>query len=96
MHHPSPPKTKVRVERLIEVDHFLKELDYVRPTMPEVVGLAKLTILEDNEPVIKIVIKRRWPQFRYVPRTQRIDLDGLFEMIHTDPGIVIRRVTTKL
>ena len=56
MHHPNPPKRKIQVERLTEIDRFLHELDYVRSTMPEPVGLAKLTILEDNEPVIKLTI----------------------------------------
>ena len=65
-------------------------------TMPENRGLAKIVILEDNEPVIKMVIKKRWPQLRYVPRTHRIDLDGLFELIHSLTGVSIRHIGTKM
>ena len=90
------PTKKIQVERTTEVDRFSRELDYVPPTMPEILGLAKLILLEDNEPVIKLTVKRRRPRFRYVPRTQRIDLDGLFDTIANDPGITIRHIVTKL
>ena len=76
------------------VDYFVNQLDFVPASMPKHKGLAKLIILEDNEPVIKLTIKQRWPQFKYVPRTHRIDLDWLFERF-ADPCIGIRYVDTK-
>ena len=79
-----------------DVDTFIQNIDYVPSNMPLAVGPAKLCLLEDNEPVIKMANKRRWPQFRYVPRTQKIDLDWLFERISTDPGIRLRYINTKI
>ena len=75
---------------------FAKLLDYVPGSLPKENSLAKLCILEDNEPVLKMAVKQRWPALRYVARTQRIDLDWLFERIAYDPGIMIRYVNTKL
>ena len=63
--------------------------------MPEYKGQADLIVLEDNEPVIKMTVKQRWPQLRYVPRTHKIDLDWLFERFAKDSGIKIRYVNTK-
>ena len=73
---------------------FAKLLDYVPGSLPKENSLAKLCILEDNEPVLKMAVKQRWPALRYVARTQRIDLDWLFERIAYDPGIMIRYVNT--
>ena len=74
---------------------FEESVDYVSKTVPPPKGRAQLVILRDNEAVIKISIKMRWPQLRYVPRTQRIDLDFVFERIHTDPGVFIKYINTK-
>ena len=62
---------------------FIKAIDYVPNTLPPSSGLGLLVILEDNEPVIKICIKQRWPQFRHVPRTHRINLDWLMRQGET-------------
>ena len=74
---------------------FEKMLDYVPCNIPVSSGLGQLFMLEDNEPVIKISIKRRWPQLKHVPRTHRIDLDWIFDRINEDPGVNIRHVGTK-
>ena len=55
----------------------------------------KLVLFEDNEPVIKMVIKGRSPALGHVPRTHRVDLDWLFERCQYDPAIKIRFVPTK-
>ena len=79
-----------------EVHAFDKMLDYVPCNVPKSSGLGKLIILEDNEPVIKMTMKRRWPQLRHVPRTHRIDLDWLFDRLNEDPGVRMSHIGTKL
>ena len=69
-------------------------IDFAPPTLPEQ-GRAKLSILEDNEAVIKIPIKGRSPNLRYVGRTHRVDLDIVSECFRKDTGIAIRFVGTK-
>ena len=51
--------------------------------------------LEDNESVIKMIIKGRSPNLRHVGRTHRVDLDWLFERITKDPAIFVKWVGTK-
>ena len=74
---------------------ILMNVDYVPPSAPLTNGRACLIIMEDNEAVIKMCIKGRSPNMRHVIRTQRVDLDWLFERIMTDPAITIKYVNTK-
>ena len=52
-------------------------------------------IFEDNEAVIKMIIKGRSPTMRHVSRTHRVALDWLFDRINWDPKIQIKYVDTK-
>ena len=72
------------------------DVDFVPRTMPEATNLGRLVILEDNDAVIKMLIRGRTDRLRHVPRTHRIDLDWLFEIIKNDPGINIKYISTKL
>ena len=54
-----------------------------------------LYIFEDNEAVIKMIIKGRSPTMRHVPRTHRVALDWLFDRITLDPKIQIKYTDTK-
>ena len=54
-----------------------------------------LYIFEDNEAVIKMIIKERSPTMRHVSRTLRIALDWLFDRINLDPKIQIKYIDTK-
>ena len=56
---------------------------------------ARLFVFEDNEAVIKIIIKGRSPTTRHVSRTRRVALDWLFDRINLDPKIQIRYIDTK-
>ena len=56
---------------------------------------SKLFIFEDNEAVIKMIIKGRSPTMRHVSRTHRVAPDWLFDRINFDPKIQIRYVDTK-
>ena len=56
---------------------------------------ALLYVFEDNEAVIKMIIKGRSPILRHVSRTHRVALDWLFDRINLDPKIRIKYVNTK-
>ena len=56
---------------------------------------ALLYVFEDNEAVIKMIIKGRSPTMRHVSRTHRVALDGLFDRINLDPRIQIKYIDTK-
>ena len=56
---------------------------------------ALLYVFEDNEAVIKMIIKGRSPTIRHVSRTHRVALDWLFDRINLDPKIQIKYIDTK-
>ena len=56
---------------------------------------ALLYIFEDNEAVIKMIIKGRSPTMRHVSRTHRVALDVLFDRINLDSKIQIKYIDTK-
>ena len=54
-----------------------------------------LYVFEDNEAVIKMIIKGRSLTMRHVSRTHRVPLDWLFDRINLDPKIQIKYIDTK-
>ena len=56
---------------------------------------ALLYVFEDNEAVIKMLIKGMSPTMRHVSRTHRVALDWLFDRINLDPKIQIKYIDTK-
>ena len=56
---------------------------------------ALLYIFEDNEAVIKMIIKVRSPTMRHVSRTHRVAFDWLFDRINLDPKLQIKYIDTK-
>ena len=74
----------------------LEYADWVPPSMPLLSSNTKMIFVQDNDAVIKLVIKSRAPTLKHVPRTHRIDLDWLFERINSDPAIFGRYIHTKL
>ena len=74
---------------------MLEDVDYAPPTYPMASGAMKLLLFEDDESVIKMVIKGRSPALGRVPRTHRVDLGRLFERCQYDSAIKIRFVFTK-
>ena len=56
---------------------------------------ALLFVFEDNEAVIKMIIKGRSPTMRHVSRTHRVALDWLFDGINLDTKIQIKHIDTK-
>ena len=56
---------------------------------------ALLYVFEDNEAVIKMIIKGRSLVMRHVSRTNRVALDWLFDRINLDREIQIKYIDTK-
>ena len=56
---------------------------------------ALLYVFEDNEAVIKMIIKGRSPTMRHVSRTHRVALDWLFDRINLDSKIQFKYIDTK-
>ena len=52
-------------------------------------------VFEDNEAVIKMIIKGRSPTMRHVSRTHRVALDWVFDLINLDTKIQIKYIVTK-
>lgn len=94
---PNGPKLlgKSAATKLSPAEKFVKDIDYTPYSLPITYGLAKMFVFEDNEAVIKMVIKGRSPNLRHVPRTQRVDLDWLLERINLDPAVKLKYVGTK-
>jgi len=70
-------------------------VDYVPPSLPISWGRGQLYCFEDNDAVIKMIVKGRSPNLRHVGRTHRVDLDWLFDRLRKDPGIFVKWVGTK-
>ena len=87
--NPNPNKTGNR-----DVDQ-LSHVDYVTTNANSSQGESQLYIFEDNEALIKMIIKGRSPTMRHVSRTHRVALDWLFDRINLDPKIQIKYVDTK-
>ena len=68
---PKVPCPMAALEALLDVDN-------VPPTYPMSSGDVKIVIFEDNESVIKMVVKGRSPALGHVSRTHRVDLDWIF------------------
>ena len=58
-------------------------------------GESQLYLCEDNEAVIKMIVKGRSPTMRHVSRTHMVALDWLFDRITLDLKIQIRYIDTK-
>ena len=56
---------------------------------------ALLYAFEDNEAVIKMIIKGRSPTMGHVSRTHRVALDWWFDRINLDPKIQNKHIDTK-
>ena len=73
----------------------LTNIDHVPSTGTHSGSNAVLYVFEDNEAVIKMIVKGRSPIMRHVSRTHRVALDWLFDRINLDPKMQIKYVDTK-
>ena len=65
----------------------LDTVDFISSNVNSSWKEALLYIFEDNEAVIKMIIKGRSPTMRHVSRTRRVALDWLFDRINQDSKI---------
>ena len=86
----SPTRKKIhgKIDDLNNVDFISSNVNSDRKE-------AMLYIFEDNEAVIKMILKGRSPTMRHVSRTHRVALDWLFDRNNLDPKIHIKYPDTK-
>ena len=77
------------------VTNDLDNVDFISSNVYSSHQEAWLYVFEDNEAVIKMIIKGRSPTMRHVSRTHRVALDLLFDRINLDPKIQIKYIDTK-
>ena len=75
--------------------YVLKNVDRVPSNVTSSQQEAMLYVFEDNEAVIKMIIKGRSPTMRHVSRTHRVALNWLFDRINLDPKIQIKYIDTR-
>ena len=73
----------------------MEDIDSVPSNVQSAHQEAVLYVFEDNEAVIKMIIKGRSPTMRHVFRTHRVALDWLFDRINLDLKIQIKYIDTK-
>ena len=73
----------------------MQDIDSVPSNVQSASQEALLYVFEDNEAVIKMIMKGRSPTMRHVSRTHRVALDWLFDRINLDPKIQIKYIDTK-
>ena len=72
-----------------------REIDPVHSNVQSASREALLYVFEDNEAVIKMIMKGRSPTMRHVSRTHRVALDWLFDRINLDSKIQIKYIDIK-
>ena len=73
----------------------MKDIDSVPSNVQSARQEALLYVFEDNEAVIKMIMKGRSPTMRHVSTTHRVALDWLFDRINLDPKIQIKYIDTE-
>ena len=87
-----PVNGENKSENNIDVVH---DIDSVPSNVQSASREALLYVFEDNEAVIKMIMKGRSPTMRHVSRTHRVALDWLFDRINLDPKNQIKYIDTK-
>ena len=75
--------------------NVMENIDSVPSNVQSLRQEALLSVFEDNEAVIKMIIRGRSPTMRHVSRTHRVALDWLFDRVNLDPKIQIKYIDTK-
>ena len=91
----SPPHTIHKRKQSQRVINDLDNVDFIPSNVQSFPQEALLYVFEDNEAVIKMIIKGRSPTMRHVSRTHRVALDWLFDRINLDSKIQIKYIDTK-
>ena len=72
----------------------MEDIDAVPSNVQSARQEASLYVFEDNEAVIKMIIKGRSPTMGHVSRTHRVALDWLFDRINLDSTIQMKYIDT--
>ena len=91
---PGRPVVNDKDQRSQGITNVLNHIDCVPSNVQFSHQEALLYVFEDNEAVIKMIIKGRSPTMRHVARTHRVALDWLFDRINLDPKIQIKHINT--
>ena len=81
-------KSQKKIDVMEDIDSVPSNVQSARPE-------ALLYVFEENEAVIKMIIRGRTPTMRHISRTHRVALDWLFDRISLDPNIQIKYIDTK-
>ena len=92
---PGRPVVNDKDQRSQGMTNVLDQIDCVPSNVQFSHQEALLYVFEDNEAVIKMIIKGRSPTMRHVSRTHRVALDWLFDRINLDSKIQIKYIDTK-
>ena len=91
----SPPHTIQKRKQSQRMINDLDNVDFIPSNVQSSHQEALLYVFEDNEAVIKMIVKGRSPAMRHVSRTHRVALDWLFDRLNLDPKIQIKYIDTK-
>ena len=91
----SPPHTIQKRKQSHGMNDDPDNVDFIPSNVQSSHQEALLYVFEDNEAVIKMIIKGRSPTMRHVSRTHRVALDRLFDRINLDSKIQIKYIDTK-
>ena len=92
---PGRPVVTDKNQRSQGMTNVLNNMDCVPSNVQSSHQEALLYVFEDNEAVIKMIIKGRSFHNEHVSRTHRVVLDWLFDRINLDPKIQIKDIDTK-
>ena len=81
-------KSHTKIDAMHDIDCVLSNVQSSKQQ-------ALLYVFEDNEAVIKMIMKGRSPTMRHVSRSHRVALDWLFDRINLDSKIQIKHIDTK-
>ena len=91
----STPHTIQKRKQSQGVINDLDNVDFIPSNVNSSHQEALLYVFEDDEAVIKMIIKGRSRTMRHVSRTHRVALDWLFDRTNLDPKIQIKYIDTK-
>ena len=80
-----PEKSENKHQKSHNKIDAMQDIDSVPSNVQSARQEALLYVFEDNEAVIKMIIKGRSPTMRHVSRTHRVALDWLFDRIKSGP-----------
>ena len=84
-----------KIKRSQGMINVLNHIDCVPSNVQVSNQEALLYVFEDNEAVIKMIMKGRSPTMRHVSRTHRVALDWLFDRVNLDSKIQIKYIDSK-